>query len=122
MQLVVSAGGDGDVLQPTGSIGVVSVSSRVQKLFCDGSALTIALPRGLMRQLLKNIFRFYLHNEYIFTLVTILVMKKYRLFIFPVVLALLLSSVTAIIMMIGQQPAFAQVGPSACPDPGQCTL
>ena len=72
-----------------------------------------------MRQLLKDIFRFYLHNEYIFTLVTILVMKKYRLFIFPVVLALLLSSVTAIIMMIGQQTAYAQGDPSACPDPDQ---
>ena len=87
-------------------------------LFCDGSTLTIALPRGLMRQLLKNIFRFYLHNEYIFTLVTILVMKRYILFVVPLVLALLLSSVTAIMMTIGQ-PAFAQVGPSACPDLGQ---
>ena len=50
-------------------------------------------------------------------------MKRYILFIVPVVLALLLSSVTAmiIIMMAGQQPAFAQGGPSACPDPGQCT-
>ncbi|MGA8913556.1 MAG: hypothetical protein WB443_11940 [Nitrososphaeraceae archaeon] len=48
-------------------------------------------------------------------------MKKYRLFIFPLVLALLLSSVTAIIMMIGQQTAYAQGDPSACPDPDQCT-
>ena len=47
-------------------------------------------------------------------------MKIHILFIVPVVLALLVSSATAI-MMIGQQPAFAQCGPSACPDPGQCT-
>ena len=36
-----------------------------------------------------------------------------------VVLVVLVSSVAAI-MMIGL-PAFAQGGPSACPDPGQCT-
>ena len=50
-------------------------------------------------------------------------MKRYILFIVPVVLALLLSSVTAMIimMMIGQQTVYAQGGPSACPDPGQCT-
>lgn len=33
--------------------------------------------------------------------------------------SLLVSSVTAI--MIGQQTAYAQGGPSACRDPGQCT-
>jgi len=42
-------------------------------------------------------------------------MKKYILFILPEVLALLTS-----LMMIGQ-PASVQGGPSACPDPGQCT-
>jgi hypothetical protein len=46
--------------------------------------------------------------------------EKIHTFIVPVVLALLLSSVTAKIIMIGQ-PVFAQGGPSACPDPGQCT-
>ena len=51
-------------------------------------------------------------------------MKRYILFIVPVVLALLLSSVTAMIimMMTGQQPAFAQGGPSACPDSGRMEL
>jgi hypothetical protein len=50
-------------------------------------------------------------------------MKRYILFIGPVVLTLLISSVLAIVltMMIGQQPVSAQGGPSACPDPGQCT-
>jgi hypothetical protein len=84
----------------------------------------IAVKNGknilLMRQLLKNVFRLSLHNEYIFTLATILVMQRYILFVVPVILALLLSSVTATIIMIGQ-PVFAQGGPSACPDPGQCT-
>jgi hypothetical protein len=47
-------------------------------------------------------------------------MKRDTLFIVHVVLAFLVSSVTAM-MMIGQQPAFVQGGPSACPDPGQCT-
>ena len=48
-------------------------------------------------------------------------MKRSVLFIVSVVLALLVSSITAIMMMIGQQSVSAQGGPSACPDPGQCT-
>ena len=47
-------------------------------------------------------------------------MKRSILFIVSVVLAFLVSSVT-VIMMIGQQSVTAQGGPSACPDPGQCT-
>ena len=50
-------------------------------------------------------------------------MKRDILFIAPIVLTLLVSSVTAIaiLTMIGQQSVSAQGGPSACPDPGQCT-
>jgi hypothetical protein len=46
-------------------------------------------------------------------------MKKSNTFlvILVVIMVLLVASVTT----IRQQPASAQGGPSACPDPGQCT-
>ena len=48
-------------------------------------------------------------------------MKKYVRFIVLVVLTILVASVaTVIIIMVGQQLVYAP-GPSACPDPGQCT-
>jgi hypothetical protein len=46
-------------------------------------------------------------------------MQKYVRFVVSVVLALLVPSITTLIMMVEQQLAYAP-GPSACPDPSYC--
>jgi hypothetical protein len=65
-------------------------SGSIQIFLALSERVIIAVKNGknilLMSQLLKNIFKFSLH-KYIFTLAPILVMKRYILFIVPVVLA-----------------------------------